>query len=180
MHVGIISTPARRQEAVMEECHLQSANVSSTSNGAAPIPAWRAQVLGFARAQRLGRRDGDGDTPSQPTLHGIGHAFLKNEGMGYGVTAHQHLVSKRKARSWRQTVSADPSAMKWPAQSLFSDSEIAREPRWRPIDTPSYSAQLQYRSNLAIDRNSLTPLMLNPATALADGRQCALATGLDP
>lgn len=49
-----------------------------------------------------------------------------------------------------------------------------------PYDAPSYAAQLQYRSNLAIDRNSLTPLLLNPATALPDGRQYALAPGLDP
>jgi hypothetical protein len=49
----------------MEECHLQSANVTSTSASAAPIPAWRAQVLGFARAQLFCRRYKDGDTPCQ-------------------------------------------------------------------------------------------------------------------
>lgn len=49
-----------------------------------------------------------------------------------------------------------------------------------PYDAPNYAAQLQYRSNLAIDRNSLSPLLLNPATALPDGRQYALAPGLDP
>jgi len=49
-----------------------------------------------------------------------------------------------------------------------------------PYDLASYNAQLQYRSNLAIDRNSLTPLVLNPTTALPNGRQYALAPGLDP
>lgn len=49
-----------------------------------------------------------------------------------------------------------------------------------PYDLASYNAQNQFRSNLTIDRNSLTPLLLNPTTALPNGRQYALAPGLDP
>lgn len=49
-----------------------------------------------------------------------------------------------------------------------------------PYDTASYAAQNQLRSNLVIDRNALAPLLLNPATALPNGRQYALAPGLDP
>lgn len=48
-----------------------------------------------------------------------------------------------------------------------------------PYDIASYNAQQKYRSNLAIDRNALTPLLLNPVTLLPDGRQYALAPGLD-
>lgn len=49
-----------------------------------------------------------------------------------------------------------------------------------PYDTPSYNAQQQYRSILAIDRNALSPLLLNPSTPLPNARQYALAPGLDP
>lgn len=49
-----------------------------------------------------------------------------------------------------------------------------------PYDTASYNTQQKYRSSLAIDRNILTPLLLNPGTSLPDGRQYALAPGLDP
>ena len=49
-----------------------------------------------------------------------------------------------------------------------------------PYDQASYTTQNSFRANLAIDRNRLTPLLLNPATALANGRQYALAPGLDP
>ena len=47
-------------------------------------------------------------------------------------------------------------------------------------DQASYNAMLQYRAPLAIARDSLTPLVLNPSTALPGGRQYALAPGLDP
>ena len=49
-----------------------------------------------------------------------------------------------------------------------------------PYDLASYNLQQTFRSNLAIDRNTLTPLLLNPAVALLNGRQYALAPGLDP
>lgn len=47
-------------------------------------------------------------------------------------------------------------------------------------DPTSYNAMLQFRAPLAIARDSLTPLVLNPGTPLPDGRQYALAPGLDP
>ena len=47
-------------------------------------------------------------------------------------------------------------------------------------DPTSYNAMLQFRAPLAIARDSLTPLVLNPTTALPNGRQYALAPGLDP
>jgi uncharacterized protein (DUF1501 family) len=49
-----------------------------------------------------------------------------------------------------------------------------------PYDQTSYNLQQSFRANLAIDRAALTPLLLNPDTPLADGRQYALAPGLDP
>lgn len=49
-----------------------------------------------------------------------------------------------------------------------------------PYDQPSYNLQQTFRSNLAIDRTALTPLLLNPSAALPSGRQYALAPGLDP
>ena len=49
-----------------------------------------------------------------------------------------------------------------------------------PYDQASYNLQQTFRSNLAIDRNTLTPLVLNPTSALPNGRQYALAPGLDP
>ena len=48
-----------------------------------------------------------------------------------------------------------------------------------PYDLPSYNAQNAIRGNLAITRNLLTPNLLSPSTALANGRQYALAPGLD-
>src|SRR5450830_494950 len=47
-------------------------------------------------------------------------------------------------------------------------------------DPASYNAMLQFRAPLAIARDSLTPLVLNPTTPLPGGRQYALAPGLDP
>ncbi len=49
-----------------------------------------------------------------------------------------------------------------------------------PYDQASYDAQYALRGNLRIDRNALTPNLLNPATPLAGGRQYALAPGLAP
>ncbi|MDD0839737.1 DUF1501 domain-containing protein [Curvibacter sp. HBC61] len=49
-----------------------------------------------------------------------------------------------------------------------------------PYDLSSYNTQQLFRSNLAIDRQALTPLLLKPSTPLPDGRQYALAPGLDP
>jgi len=49
-----------------------------------------------------------------------------------------------------------------------------------PYDQPSYNLQQTFRANLAIDRTALAPLVLNPTTSLPDGRQYALAPGLDP
>lgn len=49
-----------------------------------------------------------------------------------------------------------------------------------PYDTASYNAQQKYRGSIAIDRAILAPLLLNPVTSLPDGRQYALAPGLDP
>ncbi|MEP6790226.1 MAG: DUF1501 domain-containing protein [Ramlibacter sp.] len=47
-----------------------------------------------------------------------------------------------------------------------------------PYDTASYAAYQGFRSNLAIDRNTLAATVLNPTTPLAGGRQFALAPGL--
>ena len=47
-----------------------------------------------------------------------------------------------------------------------------------PYDSASYAAYQGLRSNIAIDRNALAGTVLAPATALADGRQYALAPGL--
>ncbi len=49
-----------------------------------------------------------------------------------------------------------------------------------PYDQASYNLQQSFRGNLAIDRAALAPLVLNPASALPNGRQYALAPGLDP
>ena len=49
-----------------------------------------------------------------------------------------------------------------------------------PYDLPSYNLQQTFRANLSIDRAALTPLLLNPTVPLANGRQYALAPGLDP
>jgi uncharacterized protein (DUF1501 family) len=49
-----------------------------------------------------------------------------------------------------------------------------------PYDAGSYSAYQGFRSNIAIDRATLTGTVLNPATPLAGGRQYALAPGLAP
>ena len=49
-----------------------------------------------------------------------------------------------------------------------------------PYDSSSYNLQQSFRANLAIDRAALTPLLLNPTAPLANGRQYALAPGLDP
>lgn len=49
-----------------------------------------------------------------------------------------------------------------------------------PYDQSSYALQQTFRSNLAIERAALTPLLLNPTLPLPDGRQYALAPGLDP
>lgn len=48
-----------------------------------------------------------------------------------------------------------------------------------PYDQPSYSLQQSFRANLAIDRAALAPLVLNPTAPLPNGRQYALAPGLD-
>jgi uncharacterized protein (DUF1501 family) len=48
-----------------------------------------------------------------------------------------------------------------------------------PYDLASYNLQQTFRSNLAINYASLTPLLLNPAVALPNSRQYALAPGLD-
>jgi uncharacterized protein (DUF1501 family) len=47
-------------------------------------------------------------------------------------------------------------------------------------DTPSYNLYNSYRPNLAISRTALAPTLLRPLTALADGRQYALAPPLAP
>jgi uncharacterized protein (DUF1501 family) len=49
-----------------------------------------------------------------------------------------------------------------------------------PYDQSSYNAQYAIRANLAIDRNALTANVLNPTVALQNGRQYALAPGLNP
>jgi uncharacterized protein (DUF1501 family) len=49
-----------------------------------------------------------------------------------------------------------------------------------PYDQSSYNAQYAIRGNLAIDRNALTVNVLNPTVALQNGRQYALAPGLNP
>jgi uncharacterized protein (DUF1501 family) len=49
-----------------------------------------------------------------------------------------------------------------------------------PYDQASYTAQNALRSNLAISRTTLASTLLNPTTALAGGRQYALAPGLNP
>ncbi len=49
-----------------------------------------------------------------------------------------------------------------------------------PFDPAGYNAQNALRANLAIDRSLLTPTLLNPATALPNARQYALAPGLNP
>ncbi len=49
-----------------------------------------------------------------------------------------------------------------------------------PYDTASYGAYQSFRSNIAIDRAALAGTVLNPAAALAGGRQYALAPGLGP
>lgn len=49
-----------------------------------------------------------------------------------------------------------------------------------PYDSASYAAYQGLRSNIALDRSALAGTVLNPATALADGRQYALAPGLAP
>ncbi len=49
-----------------------------------------------------------------------------------------------------------------------------------PYDLASYNAQYAVRGNLRIDRDTLTPNLLTPTVPLADGRQYALAPGLDP
>lgn len=49
-----------------------------------------------------------------------------------------------------------------------------------PYDQASYDAYLALRPNIAIDRAALAGTVLNPATALAGGRQYALAPGLAP
>jgi uncharacterized protein (DUF1501 family) len=49
-----------------------------------------------------------------------------------------------------------------------------------PYDVINYNAYNSYRSNIAIDRNTLAPTLLNPTTPLANARQFALAPGLAP
>ncbi len=49
-----------------------------------------------------------------------------------------------------------------------------------PYDVTNYNAYNGYRSNLAIDRGMLAATLLNPATALPNARQFALAPGLAP
>ncbi len=49
-----------------------------------------------------------------------------------------------------------------------------------PYDQASYDTYLGFRSNIAIDRSTLAPTVLNPAVPLANGRQFALAPGLAP
>ena len=49
-----------------------------------------------------------------------------------------------------------------------------------PYDSASYAAYQSFRSNIAIDRNALVGTVLNPAIPLPQGRQFALAPGLDP
>lgn len=49
-----------------------------------------------------------------------------------------------------------------------------------PYDATNYNAYNSYRSNLAIDRSMLAATLLNPATALPNARQFALAPGLAP
>ena len=49
-----------------------------------------------------------------------------------------------------------------------------------PYDLASYNAQYAVRGNLRIDRDTLTPNLLTPTAPLANGRQYALAPGLDP
>ncbi|MBS0292028.1 MAG: DUF1501 domain-containing protein [Proteobacteria bacterium] len=48
-----------------------------------------------------------------------------------------------------------------------------------PYDQASYDAQYALRRNLSIDRATLAPNLLTPTVALANGRQYALAPGLD-
>jgi len=48
-----------------------------------------------------------------------------------------------------------------------------------PYDTASYNLQQTLRANLAIDRATLAPLLLNPKVALPNARQYALAPGLE-
>ncbi|MES2424096.1 MAG: DUF1501 domain-containing protein [Pseudomonadota bacterium] len=49
-----------------------------------------------------------------------------------------------------------------------------------PYDQTSYNAYAALRSSIAIDRATLGPTVLNPTTALPNGRQYALAPGLAP
>ena len=49
-----------------------------------------------------------------------------------------------------------------------------------PYDSASYAAYQGLRSNIALDRSALAGTVLAPATALAGGRQYALAPGLAP
>ncbi len=49
-----------------------------------------------------------------------------------------------------------------------------------PYDLASYNAQYALRGNLRIDRGALAPNLLSPTAPLANGRQYALAPGLDP
>ncbi|MCY7320099.1 MAG: DUF1501 domain-containing protein [Ramlibacter sp.] len=49
-----------------------------------------------------------------------------------------------------------------------------------PYDSASYAAYQGLRSNIALDRSALADTVLAPATALAGGRQYALAPGLAP
>ena len=49
-----------------------------------------------------------------------------------------------------------------------------------PYDSASHAAYQGLRSNIALDRGALASTVLTPATALAGGRQYALAPGLAP
>ena len=49
-----------------------------------------------------------------------------------------------------------------------------------PYDSASYAAYAAARQNIALNRDALANMVLNPATALAGGRQYALAPNLAP
>lgn len=49
-----------------------------------------------------------------------------------------------------------------------------------PYDQPSYESYRGFRSNIALDRNTLAATVLTPATPLPAGQQFALAPGLAP
>ena len=104
-------------------------------------------------------------------------AFLKRSAaLGIAGTAMPFVTSLAAIGEAAAAVTSDYKALV--CVFLYGGNDYANT--LPPYDQASYNLYQAARSNIALDRNALSPTVLNPLTALAGGRQYALAPTMAP